>query len=71
MTGRPEEDLIPPPPRQPLHIETAQDDRVVVLGCETCSVTVPLRTTDGGFAALVRGFFERHARCARSLDLPA
>jgi hypothetical protein len=32
---------------------------------------VPLPITDGGFAALVRGFFERHARCALSLDLPA
>jgi hypothetical protein len=63
--------VMPTPPRQPLRIETAQDDRFVVLGCETCSVTVRLRTTDTVFAALVRGFFERHARCAHSLDLPA
>lgn len=57
------------PPRQPLHIETHHEDRVVVLGCETCAITVSLRTSDGMFAAAVQAFFEQHAPCASSIDL--
>jgi hypothetical protein len=60
-----------PLPSQPLRIETAHEDRLVVLGCDCCSRTVRLRTGDSAFAALVRGFFEQHGRCASSLDLPA
>lgn len=57
------------PPRQPLHLESVQDDRVVVLGCETCVAQVDLRTGDGLFAAAVQAFFARHGRCAASTDL--
>jgi hypothetical protein len=60
---------VPPAPRQPLRIETKHDDRTVVLGCETCAVTVALQTTDENFAAAVQAFFERHAGCATSVDL--
>jgi hypothetical protein len=59
----------PPPPRQPLRIETQQGDRVVVLGCESCEQTVDLWTGDGAFAAAVQAFFELHAGCAASIDL--
>jgi hypothetical protein len=61
---------MPMPPRQPLHMETAHDDLVLALGCDTCEAIVPLRTTSAFFASLVRGFFERHGRCVSSLDLP-
>lgn len=60
---------MPTPPRQPLRIETHHADRIVVLGCETCDVTVSLRTSDGMFAAAVQAFFEKHAACASSIDL--
>jgi hypothetical protein len=61
---------VPPPPRQPLHIETQQDDHIVVLGCETCDETVQLRTSDGVFAIAVQAFFGKHAPCAgSSIDL--
>jgi hypothetical protein len=52
-----------------LRIETHHDDRVVMLGCDTCDVTVALRTRDSDFAAAVQLFFERHARCAARIDL--
>lgn len=58
-----------PQPRQPLSIETHHDDRVVLLGCETCDVTVPLRTADNDFAASVQAFFEQHSRCGACIDL--
>lgn len=60
---------MPISPRQPLRIESRHDDRVVVLGCETCDTTVGLRTGDGAFAAAVQAFFERHGGCAASIDL--
>ena len=61
---------VPPSPRQPLRIETQHEDRTVVLGCDSCDVTVALRTSDGLFAAAVQAFFERHAGCtAPSIDL--
>ena len=59
------------PQRQPLRIETHHDDRIVMLGCETCDVTIALRTGDGDFAAAVQVFFEDHARCAARIDLTA
>jgi hypothetical protein len=62
---------VPTTPRQPLRIETQQDDRLVVLGCESCDETVELRTSDPLFAVSVQAFFEKHARCAgSSIDLP-
>lgn len=60
---------MPVPPPQPLHLASEQDDRVVVLGCETCVTQVDLWTGDGLFAAAVQGFFARHGRCAASIDL--
>jgi hypothetical protein len=60
---------MPTSPREPLRIEAEQDDRVVVLGCETCQVTVSLHTAEPVFAAAVQAFFERHAPCAYSIDL--
>ena len=60
---------MPTSPRQPLSIETRHDDRVVVLGCETCSVIDQLRTGDETFAVAVQAFFEQHVRCASSIDL--
>jgi hypothetical protein len=54
-----------------LRIETHHDDRVVMLGCETCDMTSTLRTADGDFAAAVQVFFEEHARCAARIDLTA
>jgi hypothetical protein len=61
---------MPPSPRTPLRIETQHEDRVVVLGCESCSETRELRTSEALFAVSVQAFFERHARCAASsLDL--
>jgi hypothetical protein len=58
-----------PQPRQPLHIETQLDDHLVVLGCETCDVRESLRTSEPFFAMAVQGFFERHARCASSIEI--
>ena len=56
-------------PRQPLRLEASQEDRVVVLGCETCVITVELRTGDAAFAAAVQAFFSRHAACVSTIDL--
>lgn len=62
---------MPTPPRQPLRIESRYDDRVVVLGCESCDETLTLRTGDPMFAVSVQAFFEKHAGCAgSSIDLP-
>lgn len=61
---------MPTHPRQPLRIETQYDDRVVVLGCDSCTVTIELRTTDADFATAVQRFFEAHAGCsAAHIDL--
>ncbi len=46
-----------------------QEDRAVVLGCETCATHVELRTGDGLFAASVQTFFSQHAGCVASIDL--
>ena len=56
-------------PRQPLRIETHHEDRVVVLGCDSCNASVTLRTTEPGFGQAVQAFFEQHADCAQRLDL--
>jgi hypothetical protein len=55
--------------RTPLRIETHHEDRVVVLGCDSCRATVSLRTTEVGFDLAVQAFFEQHADCAMLLDL--
>lgn len=61
---------MPTPPHQPLRIETHHDDRVVVLGCDSCAVTAELHTAEPGFAASVQRFFEVHAGCsAAHIDL--
>lgn len=56
-------------PRQPLRIETHHEDRVVVLGCDSCDVSVTLRTTEVGFDLAVQAFFEAHADCVQLLNL--
>lgn len=55
--------------RQPLRIETRHEDRVVVLGCDSCQAAVTLRTTEAGFDVAVQAFFELHADCSTLLDL--
>lgn len=52
-----------------LHIETRHDERTVALSCETCDVVVEVRTLDPDFVRDVQAFFDKHADCARSLDL--
>ncbi|GAC1442329.1 MAG: hypothetical protein NVSMB55_12710 [Mycobacteriales bacterium] len=56
-------------PRQPLRLTASQDDRVVALGCQTCVITVEVRTGDVAFAAAVQAFFARHAGCMSTIDL--
>ena len=60
---------MPLAPRHPLRLASQADDRIVLLGCETCDATVPLRTADGLFAAAVHAFFALHARCVASVQL--
>jgi hypothetical protein len=55
--------------RQPLRIETHHEDRVVVLGCDSCRAAVTLRTNEVGFDLAVQAFFLQHADCETLLDL--
>jgi hypothetical protein len=55
--------------RQSLRIETHHEDRVVVLGCDSCDASVTLPTTDVTFGVAVQAFFERHASCAQELEV--
>ena len=54
-----------------LTIETHHEERTVLLRCDTCVLSLSVRTLSDSFRRDVEAFFESHADCTRSVDLTA
>jgi hypothetical protein len=52
-----------------LQIETHHEERTVLLRCDTCVLSLSVRTLSDTFLRDVEVFFEEHADCTRSVDL--
>ena len=52
-----------------LQIETHHEERTVLLRCDTCVLSLSVRTLGESFLREVEVFFVEHADCTRSVDL--
>ena len=52
-----------------LQIETHHEERTVLLRCDTCVLSLSVRTLSDTFLRDVEVFFEEHRDCTRSVDL--